>query len=207
MRPFSYSWIIRTKLNNITTVLDIGCGEGATMSDINYDRQLNVTGIDLYEPSVIVAQKRGSYNKVLVGDIRALPFGSKSFDAVVSSQVVEHLEKEEAQQLISQMETIGSKVIIVATTNGFFPFEPLEGEDDNPLQVHKSGWSVKEFQDRGYKVYGQGLGLIYKPEGLAHKSKHKLIRNILFLVSYLFSPVVYYFPQLSAYLIAVKKYE
>jgi hypothetical protein len=39
----------------------------------------------------------------------------------------------------------------LAVTNGFLP----QGErDNNPYQLHRSGWSVSEMQDRGYRTIG-----------------------------------------------------
>jgi|SRR5579871_3025139 len=198
--PFTYPWIVRK--NIIGKILDVGCGDGAQMSMINSDRELNVTGLDLYKPYVEKAKKSGVYTNVLLGDVRKMNFKKASFDTVLSSQVVEHLTKIEARKLISTMEKIAKKRIIIGTTNGFFPFDPLEGKDGNPLQVHKSGWSIEEFKREGYHVYGQGLGIVYKPYGLAHRLSS--VNMVWFLLSYLLAPVTYVFPQVSAYLIAVK---
>jgi SAM-dependent methyltransferase len=199
--PFTYPWIVRRDIEG--SVLDVGCGDGAQMKMINFDNTLYVTGIDLYKPYVEKATKSGIYKKVLLGDIRKMKANSHSFDCVLSSQVVEHLTKKEAISLIDAMEKIAKKKVIIGTTNGFFPFDPLEGKDGNPLQVHKSGWSIKEFRELGYRVYGQGLGIVYKPDGLAHRYPGGNI--IWFALSYLLSPITYYFPHISAYIIAVKQ--
>lgn len=205
--PFTYYWIMRKHLDGVTTILDVGCGDGEAMHFINYDKKYQVTGIDLYEPYLETAKSKNVYTKLELGDIRSLKIHEKSFDIVFSSQVVEHLEKEESLCLIDEMEKIAKKKVIVATTNGFFPFDPIQGKDANPLQVHKSGWRVSEMRERGYTVYGQGLGIVYKPEGLGHILKNKHLLKIVFLFSYIVSPIVYIFPQLSAYIIAVKEYE
>jgi len=49
------------------------------------------------------------------------------------------------------MEKISKNKVIIFTPNGFLP----QGEYyNNPWQVHKSGWTVKEMKKRGYKVIG-----------------------------------------------------
>lgn len=201
--PFSYSWIFRHHLGNKKSVLDVGCGEGNIMSKINSDNKYNVTGVDLHRPYLRQAKELGAYRKLLYGDIRRLRFKQKSFDAVMSSQVIEHLTKKEGLKLIKVMENIASDKIIIGTTNGFFPYDPYMGRDDNPLQVHKSGWDIKEMENYGYKVYGQGISFIYKPGGLAYKFPS--IGIFLFLFSYFLSPLTYIFPEMSSYIIAVKR--
>lgn len=200
--PFSYSWIIRHHLGNAKKVLDVGCGEGWLMSQINDDKKYQVTGIDLYKPYLKQAKVYGVYKKLIYGDIRKLKIPPNSYDTVMSSQVVEHLEKKEALKLIKAMEKIAKKKIIIGTTNGYFPYDPYGGHDDNPLQVHKSGWDIKELEDLGYKVYGQGISFIYKPGGLAYTVP--FLGIVLFTFSYFLSPLTYLFPKMSAYIIAVK---
>ena len=72
-------------------VLDAGCGEGYG-SAILAERATAVTGIDL-DPTVIEhaaeAYPRAQFE---AADLGALPFPPDSFDAVVSFQVVEHMQ-------------------------------------------------------------------------------------------------------------------
>ncbi len=193
---------MRRLFSDSVTILDVGCGDGAQMAAINFDKKYKVTGVDLYKPYLKKAEKTGLYSTLTYGDVRKLKYKKNSFDIVFSSQVVEHLEKEESLQLIEEMERIAKKKVIIGTTNGFFPFDPLEGKDKNPLQVHKSGWGVLEMSRLGYSVFGQGLGLVYKPWGLAHKIPQ--LNTLWFGLSYVFSPITYIFPYISAYIIVVK---
>lgn len=193
---------MRRQFANLTTVLDVGCGDGAQMCMINPDKKYEVTGIDLYKPYLEKAKKTNVYKKVLLGDVRTLSIPDSSYDIVFCSQVVEHLTKNEAVKLIKEMERIARKKVIIGTTNGFFPFDPLEGKDGNPLQVHKSGWTVDEMRKMKYAVFGQGLGIVYKPGGLAHNAS--ALKPLWFAISYILSPITYFFPVLSAYIISVK---
>lgn len=94
----------------------------------------------------------GIHNKYIKADILKLEFEPKSFDAVIALAVIEHMTKEDGYALIEKMERWASKKIIITTTNGYLPQDEVEG---NPLQVHKSGWTLKELRDLGFKVYGK----------------------------------------------------
>jgi hypothetical protein len=65
--------------------------------------------------------------------------------------LIEHLNKKDGLKLISMMEKIARKKVIIFTPNGFLKQGALY---DNPWQVHKSGWTAKEMQKKGYKVIG-----------------------------------------------------
>lgn len=126
-----------------------------------------------------------------------------SFDVVLASQVIEHLAKKDSLRLLEKLEKIAKKKVILATPKGFVKYDPFEVMDDNKLQIHKSGWEIEEMNKMGYIVYGQGSGFIYKPDGLLYKARG--FKDILIIISFLLAPFIYFFPRLSAYLIAVKK--
>lgn len=200
--PFSSPWIIRHHLANSKTVLDIGCGDGELMVKVNYDKKYEVTGVDLYRPYLNKAKKTGVYKKIVLSDLKKLKFKQKSFDVVLASQVIEHINKKDGLKMISAMEKIARDKVIIATPNGFVPFEPFENKDDNPLQVHKSGWGIEEMKKLGYKVYGQGSNFIYRSTGLLYKFRK--LKNLLVVISYLLSPIVYFCPSSSFIIIAIK---
>ena len=60
------------------------------------------------------------------------------------------------------MERTATRKIIIFTPNGFLKQEPY---DDNPWQEHKSGWEISEFEDKGFKVFGQGGLKVLRGEG------------------------------------------
>lgn len=201
--PFSLPWIIRHLLGDAKNVLDVGCGDGSLMVKVNCDGKYNnVVGIDLYKPYLKEAKKSGVYKEIISADIRKIRFKNKSFDVVLASQVIEHLNKKEALKLLAKLEKIAKYKVIVGTPNGYVKFDPFEMTDDNKLQEHKSGWTIKEMEIYKYKVYGQGSGFIYRPNGLL--SRFRRLKKILVVISYLLSPLSYFFPSTSAYMIAIK---
>ena len=202
--PFSYPFIIRKNLKNTNTLLDAGCGNGRFMTEINWDKKFKTTGVDLFTPYIKQAKVTKLYDRIIQKDIRKMSFKTASFDAVLSSQVVEHFTKKDALQVIKQMEKIAKHTIVIGTPNGHFH---QEAYDHNDLQEHLSAWSDQDFRKLGYTVYGQGLKLVYGESGLLHTflGTFSPTRALIFTFSYLLSPFVYYFPQYSTYLVAVKR--
>jgi hypothetical protein len=86
-------------------------------------------------------------------DIRDLggSFAPRSFDAVIALDVIEHLQREEGEVLLSAMEVIASHLVAVFTPNGFLEQPPTP---DNRHQEHVSGWTPHDFLARGYEVIG-----------------------------------------------------
>jgi len=80
----------------ILRVLDIGCGIGE-LSEILVNRGLNVFATDLGFDSIARASSRIKKKNLKIsfvqGDIYRLPYHDCSFDAVVGSEIIEHLEK------------------------------------------------------------------------------------------------------------------
>ena len=73
------------------TVLDIGCGNGFVATQIAKKAKL-VTGIDTDRHNIALARKRSPENaEFLVGDATIYSF-KKKYDAVVLSNVLEHIE-------------------------------------------------------------------------------------------------------------------
>jgi 2-polyprenyl-3-methyl-5-hydroxy-6-metoxy-1,4-benzoquinol methylase len=202
--PFTYLNIFNSLLSESKTVLDVGCGHGKFMKQLNSEKQFEATGVEIFDEYITQAKNTDAYIDVVKQDIRKLDFPNMSFDAVMLSQVIEHLTKEEGLEIMRRAEKIAEKVVIIATPNGSFD----QGEyDGNKFQEHHSSWLTQDFQKLGYTVYGQGANFIYKDDGLYHKwaGDNNLKKTILFGISFLLSPLVFFVPKLGAQLIAVKK--
>jgi len=80
----------------ISRVMDVGCGNGG-LSEILSNLGINVTATDLGFDSIQRASSKIKKKNLKIpfvqGDIYRLPFDDKSFDAVVASEIIEHLEK------------------------------------------------------------------------------------------------------------------
>ena len=134
------------------TILDVGCGSDSPIKI--FSGTLYLVGIDAYKPSLEISCKKNIHNKYYNMTFSELDkFGSCSFDCVVALDVIEHLKKDEGRRFLNNVERIAKKKIIILTTNGFVKQNEY---DNNPLQIHRSGWTKKEMRLRGYKVTGIG---------------------------------------------------
>lgn len=92
-------WVIEEiarRIGNKAHILDIGCGGGFLsnpMADAGYD----VTGIDLSEASLAVAEENDASKNVkyLKADAYALPFEDNSFDVACAMDILEHVNNPE----------------------------------------------------------------------------------------------------------------
>ena len=89
-------------VNTGDLVLDIGCGEGRHSIGLHVDRGINAVGMDLSLEDMETARSRikdfsvSDTNKsscvFASGNIQHLPFKDNLYDAVICSEVLEHLE-------------------------------------------------------------------------------------------------------------------
>lgn len=208
--PLTYPWIVRKAMGNgVTSVIDLGCGDGKFMSVISRGEEWNILGVDLHKESVAKAKQSGVYKRVVTGNVTNLPKWTRKlkFDLVFSSQVLEHLKRKDGMKAIKDWESLSRRRFVLSTTVGFIEFRPIgmKFPSENPYQTHLSGWKPQEFRKRGYTVRGQGLKLIYGSGGLA--VKFPFFYPILAVISYIFSPLVYFVPEIAAYMVVYKDVE
>ena len=115
--------------------------------------KLYCVGVDAFEQSIRKSKEEGIHDKYYKMNILEIGkrFKPNSFDCVLASDVIEHLTKEEGYRLLGMMERIAKEKVIVFTPNGFIPQGTYE---DNPWQLHKSGWNAEEMKRAGYKITG-----------------------------------------------------
>ena len=190
--------ILAKELSDCSSVLDVGCGHSSPIGSIKKD--FISEGIDIHKKTIDESRKKKNHDKYTVGDIMTLPkfYKDKSFDACVSIDVIEHFTKKDALKLIKDMEAVAVKKVIILTPNGFYEQHDYDG---NPHQVHLSGWSRRDLEKLGYKVYGM-RGLKYlRNDHAGIKYKPWVFWGIcVFLSEIIFFP----FPALSFDLYAVK---
>lgn len=154
-----YVDFIENNLKDCKTVLDIGCGNDSPLKHLS--KKFTLAGVDGYEEAIQESKKRKIHSKYYKLDIRNLSkkFKPNSYDAVVALDVIEHFHKKEGYKLLKDMQKIAKKKVILNTPNGYIPQHDVH----NDLQEHLSGWTTKDFKDKGFKVYGMyGLKALRK---------------------------------------------
>ena len=153
-----YSWfferphvLLENELKDCESILDLGCGRHSPIS--KFKKKFMTVGVDADEKSIIASKERKIHDSYIVSNVLNVEekIEPKSFDAVIALDIIEHLEKKDGLRLLEIMEKLARKKIILITPNGFLEQKEYYG---NPLQQHKSGWVVEDFEKKGFKVYG-----------------------------------------------------
>lgn len=113
------------------SILDAGCGRGFYVKTVSFfDFPQKITGIDIQDIYVKKAQKitrDDSRISVQKASIYALPFKDNSFDFIINSEVLEHLDND--VKAINELHRVLKKdgVIVITVPNNNFPFlwDPL----------------------------------------------------------------------------------
>lgn len=194
--------IIARELENCRTVLDIGCGVTLNSPLYKIAPQFErIVGIDLFAPAIAENKKSGNYTEYHVLDASKVveKFGPKSFDAVVATDLIEHVDQETGKMLLGIFEQVAKVKIILFTPNGFIPQDEYDG---NKYQIHRSGWQVGDFRRLGYKVWGiNGLKLLRGEQAKFRLEPIWFWQRISWLTQY----VTRYLPRFAFHLLAVKR--
>ncbi len=132
------------------SLLDAGCGEGFVAGDLARRRpEIAVTGVDLSPEAIAYAQERfGKLARFRTGSVYKLPFSDRSFDLVLCSEVLEHLD--EPEKAIAELKRVArSHVLITVPLEPYFDWLNRVGRSLN-LSVdpgHVNFWTKERFQD------------------------------------------------------------
>ncbi len=95
-----------------TSALDVGCGIGRLLSRL--ERSFFCAGVDIS----FEALKRSSVKNLCTqGLIQSLPFPSGAFDAVVCTEVLEHIPEDLFPAAIAELRRVARKYILVSIPN------------------------------------------------------------------------------------------
>src|SRR6185369_5604777 len=77
-----------------SSVLDLGCGEGVLA--LLKRKDVTLFGVDI-SPELLTLARRNGYDEVYASELTALPFSDRSFDYVVSLDVLGHISFSDKQ--------------------------------------------------------------------------------------------------------------
>jgi hypothetical protein len=140
--------LIVPRIRRDDTVLDVGCGiMQPTGGRLNCRQHVGVDCFEEYIDRIGQPAILGSLPEA------AEQVAAGSFDVVLLLDIIEHLKREEAEQLMASAERIARREVIVFTPDGFVPQEGWGAWDmpHNPAQAHLCGFTFDELTARGYE--------------------------------------------------------
>ncbi len=97
--------------DGVSTVLDLGCGDGAISNCLVSDG-FDVTGVDISTEALKHFKGKG-----VVASLDKLPFSDYSFDLVICAEVLEHLPEETYERAVKEIERVARQYVIISTPN------------------------------------------------------------------------------------------
>jgi ubiquinone/menaquinone biosynthesis C-methylase UbiE len=147
----------KTKMSNKNKkVLDIGFGSGLMMFNFHNSCELYGTEFSEYgiEMCNNIAQKKKYKNHEFITpqESEVLPYEDNSFDIIVGSHVVEHVEKDKLflSEMYRCLKKNGIMYIICPIDN--LDSNELLSEDEliNPLYLQKKHWHVRNYNENSF---------------------------------------------------------
>lgn len=111
-------------------MLDIGCGCGTYAKMFPEARW---TGIEIWEPYIDEYSLKEFYDEIILADARSVRIASLGrFDVAILGDILEHMEKNEAQDLLERIKAIADTVILSIPIG----YHPQDECNDNPYEKH-----------------------------------------------------------------------
>jgi len=97
-------------------ILDVGCGEGFTLQRLKGEGiGKKLEGIDYSKDAIALGKKTHPNIVIKHGDIYALPYKDNSFDLIICSEVMEHLQ--DPKKALTELARVTKKYCILSVPN------------------------------------------------------------------------------------------
>jgi 2-polyprenyl-3-methyl-5-hydroxy-6-metoxy-1,4-benzoquinol methylase len=105
-----------TAAKTVDSILDVGCGEGFTLNRLKENGiGKKLEGIEYLQAAIDLGKKTYPDIKITKGNIYELPYKDNSFDLVLCTEVLEHLEK--PQDALKELVRVSKKYLIISVPN------------------------------------------------------------------------------------------
>lgn len=146
-KPQIIEWFEKNK-NSIKTIIDIGAGSGTyykLVEENNIKLNANWTAVEAWAPYIEKFKLSDMYDTVINQDARKLNWNDLGkFDLAIAGDVLEHMTKNEAIQLVDDI-LKKCKTLLISIPIVHMPQDAVEG---NPFEIHvKDDWSHDEVID------------------------------------------------------------
>jgi len=133
------------------SILDVGCGEGFTLLRLKREHIGDrLEGIEYLEEAIELGKKLDPTMVIKKGDIYKLPYKDNTFDLVLCTEVLEHLER--PYDAVAELKRVSKKFILFSVPNEplftiqrFFRGKNMLKLGDHP--EHIQHWSANSFRD------------------------------------------------------------
>ena len=142
------------------SILDVGCGAGHVIKLIKEkDRNAKVVGMDIDNNALNEAKANNIDVEFIFGDIYSLPFDDNSFDLVICSEVLEHLNKPTIA--MNELTRVASKFLFLSVPHeplfwacNFFTFNHFSNLGNAPGHINHWGVEIfRKFVNEYYENY------------------------------------------------------
>lgn len=142
------------------SILDIGCAEGFTLTYLKQSYpKTKMIGIDLSQE--LIDKNTDPEIKLMLGDALKLPFANETFDIIIATAIIEHVENP-ALMLKEAKRVLKKEGLIILTTPDMF-YEriarfigALTNDQLLKAEVHKTMFNLKKLKrvliDAGFDV-------------------------------------------------------
>lgn len=139
------------KGNAAISLLDVGCGEGF-ISNFLYDNLdgIQITACDFFVEALSKAKEANQRSICFEqADIMALKYADKSYDVVMATEVLEHLE--DPRKALAELMRVARRAVVLSVPNEpFFCLGNLASGKNitrfgNPID-HINHWTYREFK-------------------------------------------------------------
>ena len=207
MKSIRKDWrLIESLINNNSRVLDIGCGSGELIAQLEKNISAKTYGIELSSSLALDAISRG--HNVVHGnaELDLKQYSDQSFDYVILSQTLQAMMK--PKEILSELLRIGSKAIVSFPNFGYWKIRLqllLSGKmpvtEGLPFAWHDTPnihfFTIKDFQNLCKDmniIIEQSIGLTSSSKQIIIKnnfnSANLLTHEAIFLLSYkTFEPI------------------
>ena len=142
-------------------VLDIGCGYGDLLAELQDKYNFSVQGIDP-SPYAVKKARPSVRKKIKKGSILKLPFKKNSFDVVVCFDVIYYLTLEETKKAIKSLVNVSRGFIFF---NSLYRHSPEASQRINPDSLRITVLSKKEYIDIFRKNEAKLIGSFREDNG------------------------------------------
>jgi 2-polyprenyl-3-methyl-5-hydroxy-6-metoxy-1,4-benzoquinol methylase len=101
---------------DINSILDAGCGEGFTLEFLQNQKIGNVyEGIDFLKTAIDIGRKVHPKVKLMQASIYELPYKNDSFDVILCTEVLEHLDH--PKDALNELFRVSKKYVLLSVPN------------------------------------------------------------------------------------------